>query len=154
MEFPKAVIVFIANIMHWLTHVLLFCDWFLYWGLRYCCCCCCCCYLLIDKCGFSVGTRGCDPERPRWSMMPKRRVLRFEVTRVQRASDWVGFVNVTTLACQKEHRHNLVTSFHIPLAPFPLSSIPQSRRHHLSLQNARMNRSIPHIPPLRRSIGK
>lgn len=50
--------------------------------------------------------------------------LRLEVTRVQRASDWVGFVNVTTLACQKEHRHNLVTSFHIPLTPFPLPFIP------------------------------
>lgn len=64
MEFPKAVIVFIANIMHWLTHVLLFCDWFLYWGLRYCCCCCCC-YLLLTNAvsllGFvAVTLRGRD----------------------------------------------------------------------------------------------
>lgn len=74
-----------------------------------------------------------DAERARWSVMPERWVCAWEVTRVQRASDWAGFVNVTTLPCQKEHCHNsghLLS--HSSLTPFPLSSIPDQRRHHLS----------------------
>ena len=132
----------------------------LFWGLRYC-------YLLlfvIDKCGFSVGSRGCDAERARRSLMPQRWVCAWEVTRVQRASDWTGFVNVTTLACQKEPSSQsrsppftflIPSPLPDPLSPF--SPITNPGLHHLSSptkKNARMNGNIPRITPLGDPSGK
>lgn len=42
----------------------------------------------------------------------------------------------------------MVTSFHIPLDPFPLSSIPRSRRHHLSSPPKRPHEIAAFLIPL------
>lgn len=50
--------------------------------------------------------------------------LRLDVTRVQRASDWIGVVNVTTLACQKEPSSQFGHLLSHSYGPFPLCYIP------------------------------
>jgi hypothetical protein len=64
---------------------------------------------------------------------------------------------VTTLACQKEHHHNLVTSFHIPMAPFPyvIFRIQAPTRHHKPSQRPHESQHS-NIPPsaMRRKITR
>lgn len=88
-----------------------------------------------------------DARAPSLRLEGDSRTASFRLGRLcQRDDDW----RVRGASSQFGH---LLSHSSDPLSPFSFS---QSRRYHLSSQNARMNRSIPHIPPsaIRRKITR